>query len=254
MTRDQLEKALARRFGRELTAQEKEIVALAETDPDRLLHESYWEEEKQRYPWLRRLLAAGAIAAAVEALPAGARGRIAPPIPSGAATIEETVIGLAENWAKEYSFNLIKGITDTTRDAVAQALDEYRLGVIDYDQFVARLAPKFGPGRAATIARTEAARAGNMGALETGQYLAAQGYEPHYIYMYSQSEAPCPSRPLCSELDGKEIEQYGPDWPPRHYNCQCGVNVVFDVPAKTYVTPEQLEQELEKLRGEFGQG
>lgn len=246
MTPDELERALARRFGRALTEQEREILELVETDPDRLTHASFWAEEETRYPWLRRLLAAGAVAAAVRAIPSFATGRLAPPIPAGAATVEDVVVGAAEGWAKDWAGLLIKDITETTRARVVGLLDQFRLGMIDLETFQLALDKQtpFGPARAAMIARTESTRAQVAGAVETGKYLEAQGYTPRYIFLWDRIPG-CNLSPTCGELDGQEIDPNDLSLvPPRHVNCMCRLNTVFDVPVKMFVTHAELEERL----------
>lgn len=69
----------------------------------------------------------------------------------------------AIEWAQQYSFDLIRGLTDTTRLGVQTAIESFYQQPTTLQQLIDKLSPYFGPVRAEMIAITEVTRASVMG-------------------------------------------------------------------------------------------
>lgn len=69
-------------------------------------------------------------------------------------------------WAQEYSYDLIKGINDTSRKAVSDAVADWIASGLPLDELIDSLKPMYGPVRAQMIAVTEVTRAFSQGQTE----------------------------------------------------------------------------------------
>jgi len=134
----------------------------------------------------------------------------------------------ALEFARTYSYGLIKGIENTTRDIVAKAISAF----IETPGFtigdIMDLLP-FGPVRAQMIAVTEVTRA-----FASGQMLAGRELENQYpgvpvvkTWFTNNDEFVCD---ICEPLDGAEVPldepfESGDDEPPAHVNCRCWMEV-----------------------------
>lgn len=149
---------------------------------------------------------------------------------------ETTSIGLdfgsaneyAAQWAEEYTYDLIKGIDETSLDVVRRAIggftDEvgYTIGdVIDL------IEPYFGEKRASMIAVTETTRV-----FAKGQRLAADEVKKEFpdvqitkTWFTNNDDRVCD---ICGPLDGQEVPMdepfsSGDMEPPAHVNCRCWI-------------------------------
>lgn len=129
----------------------------------------------------------------------------------------------AAQWAIEYGYQLIGGITDTTRAQVAREIRYFVDNSITVNQLRDRLMAGnlFSRNRASMIAVTETTRAyasGNEAAWRASQVV--EGKE----WMTAYDEAVCP---ICAPLSGKIVklnESFGRvDKPPAHVNCRCWI-------------------------------
>lgn len=131
----------------------------------------------------------------------------------------------AVDWADKHAGELIDGITETTRqdiaDAIATALEEGDLG----DAYQTILDAVGDPARAELIARTETMTAANEGQRQSWDQAVSAGLlTGDEQIQWITAEGACP---LCDELDGetRDIDgQYpgdGGDGPPLHPNCRC---------------------------------
>jgi hypothetical protein len=128
--------------------------------------------------------------------------------------------------AREYAYDLVRGINDTTRDALSSAVTSFvetpgmTLGDLE-DQ----VSVHFGEGRAERIAITEVTRA-----YATGQQMAGEALRKEFpdvrvvkVWFTNADDIVCP---VCAPLDGKEVginESFTDDIdnPPAHPNCRC---------------------------------
>ena len=135
----------------------------------------------------------------------------------------------AAKWAKDYAYELIKGIDETSlklvQDAVTNFVEDqgYTIGeVIDY------LSYEFGDVRASRIAVTETTRA-----FAEGQKMAADELKQEFpdtaiykTWFTNNDDIVCDD---CGPLDGVEVPmddefEVGVDGPPYHVNCRCWVD------------------------------
>lgn len=126
----------------------------------------------------------------------------------------------ALQWATMYSYDLIKGLTDTTREVVRHAVVEFLttpgLTVSDLRRM---LEPAFGPVRAEMIAITEVTRAYAQATAIYQQLLKDFGLEMVRVWRTSHDERVCP---VCAPNENKpEWDWTHPDGPPAHPRCRC---------------------------------
>jgi hypothetical protein len=128
--------------------------------------------------------------------------------------------------AREYAYELVRGINDTTRDALRDAVNSFvetpgmTLGDLE-DQ----VSVHFGEGRAERIAITEVTRAYATGQQMAGEALRAEFPDVRVVKVWftNADDIVCP---VCAPLDGKEVGidesfESGIDNPPAHPNCRC---------------------------------
>lgn len=142
----------------------------------------------------------------------------------------------AARWAKDYTFELVKGVVDTTtglvndnlqallRDAIAGGFADSLTNA----QIAERLMPAFGASRAEMIAVTETTRAAAAGETAIVDQLRANGIRMVATWNTSEDELVCP---ICEPLDGVP-EKAGGGWTnpvtgepidsmPAHPYCRC---------------------------------
>jgi len=136
------------------------------------------------------------------------------------------------DWIQQYSFDLIKGINDTTRGIVQDALTKFNqtAGMTNKDLFDL-LTPAFGDARAQMIAITEVTRAYSESNSMYQFYMTELGVESMREWHTSKDEKVCP---ICSPMDmqqAKQGENFKDDFgntyanPPAHVNCRCSVEI-----------------------------
>jgi SPP1 gp7 family putative phage head morphogenesis protein len=123
-------------------------------------------------------------------------------------------------WATSYSYELIKGITDTTQALVSQVTAQFiATPGMTVGDIVAALEPTFGPVRAQMIAVTETTRAYSQANRVTQEMLREMGIETVLIWQTEKDDKVCD---ICGPLDGlPEPEWGGVGEPPAHVNCRC---------------------------------
>lgn len=134
----------------------------------------------------------------------------------------------ALEFAKKYSYELIKGIDKTTRDIVSKAIATF----IETPGFTIgdlMSALPFGPVRAQMIAITEVTRAYASGQLLAGKELANEypGVKAVKTWFTNNDDFVCD---ICEPLDGAEVDidepfESGDDEPPAHVNCRCWIDI-----------------------------
>lgn len=132
----------------------------------------------------------------------------------------------AIRWAREYTYELIRGIEDTTRKLVQQATATYfetpgmTLGDLNL-----LLEPAFGPVRAEMIAVTEVTRASAMATNQHQELLADEGVEMRRIWNTNHDSLVCE---ICGPLNGLPEEDWQvmfPQGPPAHPRCRCNIGL-----------------------------
>lgn len=135
----------------------------------------------------------------------------------------------AADWAKDYTFDLVKGIADNTRDSLQDIIST----AIEESQPLSdvrdAIDPLFGPVRAEMIATTEITRASSEGEAAAVDRLAEQGVQMRATWLTREDEKVCP---ICGSLDGTQADDSGTftsedgddyDMPPAHPNCRCSL-------------------------------
>lgn len=174
-----------------------------------------------------------------EQLPAAARdSAVALARASGLADVE--IFGdRAARWAERHTFDLVRDLTDTSRDKLQRVVSAYFGADVapTLDDLANAIAPLFGEDRAKRIAVTEATRASAQGERELVKELR-QNYPASRVEEYwqtSRDEIVCP---ICSGLHNVRRESVGfvsddgevYDSPPAHPYCRCAIRTVVRAP------------------------
>jgi len=130
-----------------------------------------------------------------------------------------------QKWAFRYTYDLVKGITNTTRDFLSSSITDWISSGQPLDALTDVIEQMFGPVRASLIAATEVTRAYAEGNQETWR---ASGVVDGIRWMTAEDELVCP---ICAPLDGQEadLSQGFADGPPAHPNCRCYLQPVVKV-------------------------
>jgi hypothetical protein len=134
----------------------------------------------------------------------------------------------ALEWARSYSFELIKGLTNTTRDVVSNAISSFieTPGMTQAD-IIKLVEPAFSKVRARMIATTETTRAYSAATNEIQKLVNRTGVQMERVWHTRNDEivAECP---ICWPLhEQPELVWVGefPDGPPAHVNCRCSTGL-----------------------------
>jgi hypothetical protein len=123
-------------------------------------------------------------------------------------------------WAQSYTFDLVKGLTATTRTTLQRAMEQFTSTPgMTRGQLEALLEPVFGKVRAEAISITEVTRAATAAIEQYQAELDGAGIQMEKIWHTNRDELVCP---LCGPLDGKPESKWGDSGPPpRHTRCRC---------------------------------
>lgn len=129
-------------------------------------------------------------------------------------------------WARQYTYDLVKGLTETTEKVVADAVAKFvATPGMTMSDLRALLEPGFGPVRAQMIGVTETTRAFAQGTIQYRDQLRAMGMDMEAVWHTSGDEKVCP---ICGPLSDKPEDVWlseFPDGPPAHVNCRCTLGV-----------------------------
>ncbi len=211
----ELIRLLARLLGRQLDSVIK-MVGLARRPVD----PSFWNEEVQRMaPPVGDVLGTSAFHAAQEWV---ARYQVAPRFEA----LEQSIF----KWADDYGFDLVKGINDTNRQLIADALkkfiDDPDMKLRDFRDLLSR-PMGYSPYRAQMIGVTETTRAYYQGGKVMADEVRAAGIQMVAVWHTANDERVCP---ICGPLNGvRETSPGSGVWPgmqgppPAHPNCRCSI-------------------------------
>lgn len=136
----------------------------------------------------------------------------------------------AIKWAQEHAAELAVGLSDTSRDDIADAIEDSLSGEIDRADTVNIIMDAVGnEDRAEMIARTETMTAANEGQRQSWSQAQAKGWLPEDARKKWIAFAGCCDD--CDELDGVVVaidDSYpgdGEDGPPLHPNCRCSESI-----------------------------
>ena len=129
-------------------------------------------------------------------------------------------------WAESYNYNLVTGLTDTTRKLVSRSVSTYAStpGMTRGD-LERLLAPAFGEARASAIAVTEVTRAYSEATNQNQEWLEAEGVTMRRVWETLRDDIVCP---ICGPLNGLPEEDWKmafPTGPPAHPNCRCSTSL-----------------------------
>jgi len=128
----------------------------------------------------------------------------------------------AAQWARSYSYELISGLTETTRNVVSEAISSFiETPGMTLGDIHTMLEPAFGKVRAEMIATTEVTRAYSAATNETQQLLNETGLQMRRVWHTRNDELVCP---ICGPLNGQPEEHWiaeFPTGPPAHPRCRC---------------------------------
>lgn len=135
---------------------------------------------------------------------------------------------LAVNWAREYSFELVSQLTETTRRALSRATESFistpGMTVGDLRDLIE---PAFGPVRAEMIAVTETTRAYSAATNELQDLISTQGVSATRVWLTANDDLVCP---ICGPLHEQPESVWRGDFPhgpPAHVNCRCDLALEF---------------------------
>jgi len=123
----------------------------------------------------------------------------------------------AVQWAKEYSFELVKDINETTRRTLQKVIPTAFEGEVTLGDLQNSLSGTFGPVRATLIAQTEITRAASQGTAGFKQELRKEGVQVDEIHHTNNDDRVCV---ICGPRDGQVIENDS-QRPPLHPGCRC---------------------------------
>ena len=135
----------------------------------------------------------------------------------------------AASWARGYAFDLVKGLTDTTRNVVSNAIASYTQtpGMTRAD-LESLLSPAFGEYRASMIAVTETTRAYAQAMNQYQRTIREDaGVEMVRVWQTNNDELVCP---VCGPLNGQPESVWRDsfqDGPPAHTNCRCFLTLQY---------------------------
>jgi hypothetical protein len=134
----------------------------------------------------------------------------------------------AAEWAKDYSYELVKGITGTTQKIIAEATSAFvSTPGMTIGQLESLLEPAYGPVRAQMIAVTETSRAYSESTNHYQRQLDSQGIKLQRVWVTSADEIAMEC-PICwpkNQRPESEWAEEFPSGPPGHVNCRCHTNL-----------------------------
>ena len=132
------------------------------------------------------------------------------------------------DWAQRYSFDLVRGINDTSAAFLQKSVSQWSATGAPLDDLMQTIEPMFGETRAKMIATTEVTRAyseGNIASWKEGKVVDSQRW------MTAEDDRVCP---ICGPMAGEE-DTLGGNFggvgiPPAHVNCRCWLQPVVRLP------------------------
>lgn len=210
-TREEWEKRLARKLRGKFAGQLKELLALL-GDPPRLenVPADFWEMYGAE---LRRIVEDTLMDIALER--ADDYLRVAPIGGVDWMQVNE----YASSWARQYTYDLVKEITDSQREKLREEISRfYQDGNLTIDDISRALEAQFSASRAEMIAVTEVTRAAVEGERGIVREIENYGIRMQAVWRTANDDVVCE---VCGPRDGKPVD--GEDYPPAHPNCRCGV-------------------------------
>ena len=152
----------------------------------------------------------------------------------------------AVRWARQYSGELVTGLTDTTRTLVREATATFaETPGMTIGDLTRMLDPAFGPVRAELIAITETTNAYSAAALEAQGQLNTTGLQMRLIWGTAGDDLVCER---CGPLNGLPEEEWKkefPQGPSAHPGCRCFLSLTAQ--DDETVIPDAIERAQERV-------
>lgn len=136
-------------------------------------------------------------------------------------------------FAKQYRYSWIKGITDVTRESTQKTIADWLQSGSPLSALESALTPIYGEARAERIATTEATRVVAVGNQQAWQ---STGLVEEVQWMTAEDERVCE---ICGGLEG-QILPLNDISPPAHPSCRCWVQPVLSEAAFSEALDEVL--------------
>ena len=210
--RDELERKIARQLGKLQRGWLGRLLELLGDPPTLVgIPETFWDEIGQE---LERVLAPFLESIFLDQALELMSGQ---PVGVDWALINRAAI----EWARTYTFELVRGVTAVTQQALQRAVAAYFERGQTIGDLERALSSLFSPVRAEMIAITEITRAASQGELALADELNKMGITMITTWSTNRDELVCP---LCAPLNGKARGDGWNDPPPRHPRCRCWLN------------------------------
>lgn len=131
----------------------------------------------------------------------------------------------AIDFARDYTYNLVNGINNTSRTTLQKAIQSYFNESMTRADLERLLRRSFGESRVSRIAVTEITKAASEGERGVRRELDKDGVDSRVIWITNNDEI-VHKCPVCWPRHNEEIEpnpspETGGEWPPAHPNCRC---------------------------------
>lgn len=218
--RDEFETAIEEALAK-VSAPARRLILQALGDPPKFenLTPDVWDDIAGRYngallPQLERVFLAGA--QALSEVTAGVSW--------------ELVNEAAAQWASRYTYDLVRGINDTSRSLLQRYVEDFYRTNEDLPTLRERIAQVFGQARAHNIAITETTRASVEGERAVVREIERSGLRGQLVAIW-QTVADDRVCPICGPLHNVEIEReaFGL-YPPAHPGCRCFISHEYREP------------------------
>lgn len=215
--RDEFERLLASRLARVNGQHRRELIELLGDPPDiGRIDAAFWTRASAELQAVIAPILEDVAIAAAEQLIAG--------LPIG---VDWGLVNQqAADWAARYTFDLVRGLNDTTQRALSRAITRFYEQKQTMEQLRESIARILSPARAEAIAITEVTRATTEGRRQSVEDLRRQGIEMIEVWLTRNDELVCP---ICGPLHEKPRGEWGAvSGPPAHVRCRC--DVVHELP------------------------
>lgn len=126
----------------------------------------------------------------------------------------------AANWARTYTFDKVRELTDLKRRVLQTSIDDFYRQGLDLGGLTRRMEREFGEKQAKVLAITETTRAASAGEVEYVQQLSKLGVEMIPYWVTNADDRVCPK---CGPINNKRQGDGWTEYPPYHWGCRCWI-------------------------------